>query len=144
MSDERRQILQMLADEKISVDEAERLLAALGEDATPEPSIPAVSGEPTKRPKFLHVKVQSEPGSHHRHDNVDIKIPIVLLKAGIKLGSLVPQETRSKFHSHLADKGLDLDLNNLDAEKIDVLVQALTESSIDIDSDKEKVQIYCA
>ena len=29
-------------------------------------------------------------------------------------------------------------------EKIDVLVQALTESSIDIDSDKEKVQIYCA
>ena len=68
----------------------------------------------------------------------------MLLKAGMKLGSLVPEHTRNKFNSHFYDHGLNIDLNDLDAEKIDSLIQALTEGSIDIDSEKEKVRIFCS
>ena len=134
----------MLSDGKISLDEAERLLAAVegnpGEEAGSSTEKPGAAG----KPKFLHIKVNAEPGSHHRHENVDIKIPLMLLKAGMKLGSLVPEETRRRVSNHLADKGLNIDLNQLDSEKIDILIQALTESSIDIDSDQEKVRIFCA
>ncbi len=142
MSDERKKILQMLADGKITADEADRLLTAL-ENRTSS-TAEAESVIVTRKPKFLHVKVHAESGGNHKHENVDIKIPIMLLKAGMKLGSLVPEEARAKFSSHLSEKGLDIDLNQLDSEKIDILIQALTESSIDIDSDKEQVKIFCA
>jgi hypothetical protein len=67
----------------------------------------------------------------------------MLLKAGMKLGRLVPGKARAKVSSHLDELGLDVDLDRLDAKNIDVLLEALRESSIDIDSDKEKVRIYC-
>lgn len=142
MSDERRQILQMLADGKINADEAERLLTALeAKKGSEETCAAAVPGG--GKPKFLHIKVESDPGSHGGHENVDIKIPLMLVKAGMKLGSLVPENARNKLNAHLGEKGFDIDLNQLDAEKIDIILQALTESSIDVDSENEKVRIYC-
>jgi hypothetical protein len=143
MSDERKRILQMLAEGKISADEAERLLAALGERASAETDAPEAVTV-TRKPKFLHVKVQAEPGGNHRHKNVDIKVPIMLLKAGMKLGTLLPEDARAQLNTHLSEHGLNLDLSQLDSEKIDILIQALTESSIDIDADDAQVKIFCA
>lgn len=140
MNSERKQILEMLAEGKITADEAERLMDALDRGV----SAPQVETADGKRPKFLHVKVQSsDPSRHGGRENVDIKIPIILLKAGMKLGSLMPEHAKSKFSSHLSEKGLNIDLNDLDSKNIEVLLQALTESSIDIDADNEKVRIFC-
>ncbi len=147
MSEQRKQILQMLAEGKISADEADRLLAALESktESAPEEDGTATGAErKTKKPNFLHISVHGGSGGHRKHENVDIKIPIMLLKAGVKLGSLVPEGTRSKFNAHLCDSGLDIDLNNLDSEKLDGLIQALSESSIDIVADDEVVSIRCA
>jgi hypothetical protein len=137
MSDRRKQILQMLADGKLNADEAERLLAALetGDPAAPE--ISECCSDSSQKPKFLHILVKDG------RDNVDIKIPIMLVKAGMKLGSLVPEKARGKLEGHLGNKGLGIDLNQLNSENIDSIIKALMESSIDIDSDKEKVRIYC-
>jgi hypothetical protein len=44
----------------------------------------------------------------------------------------------------LHEHGLSFDLNSLDSEKIDILIKALTESSIDIDADNAQVKIFCA
>jgi len=144
MSEQKRQILQMLAEGKINTDEAERLLSALETESGS--SLPQIKAEPEngKKPKFLHVKVQSEPDGHHKHENVDIKVPLVLLKAGMKLHSIVPEKTKSKINAHLADKGFEFNLNQIDSEHIDSIIQALTESSIDIEADQEKIKIYCA
>ena len=142
MSDERKKILQMLADGKITADEADRLLTALGNR---EPSTAVADNVTvTQKPKFLHVKVHADPGSDQRHKNVDVKIPIMLLKAGMKLGTLLPEDARTEINSQLHDHGLSFDLNNLDSEKIDILIKALTESSIDIDADDAQVKIFCA
>ncbi len=143
MSEQRRQILQMLADGKINADEAERLLSALESGDSPRPTGPSPSGCCDPKAKYLYVNVKAEPGSHHRHENVDIKIPIVLLKAGMKLGSLMPEGAKGKISEHLSSHGIDIDLGKLDSEKIDVLVAALCENSIDISSENEKVRIYC-
>ncbi len=142
MNDQRKQILEMLGGGKISADEAERLLDVLNEGAA-EDAVP-IGGNGEKKPKYLHVKVNSEEGSGHGHGNVDIKVPLALLKAGIKLGTLMPERAKDKFHSHLADKGIDLDLKNMDSEKIEQLVRALQDNPIEIESDKESVKIFCS
>ena len=147
MSEQRKKILQMLAEGKINADDADRLLAALESKTEPSPEEAGPeTGRQTKKgkPNFLYISVHGGPEGHRKHENVDIKIPIILLKAGVKLGSLVPEKTRNKFHSHLSEHGLDLDLNNLDSEKLDILIQALAESSIDIVADNEVVSIRCA
>ena len=144
MSEQKKQILQMLAEGKIKVDEAERLLAALETNSPPAPeNVP----EPTagaKKPKFLHIKVEAEGCCNGKHENVDIKIPIMLVKAGMKLGTLVPEKARSKVSSHLSEQGLNFDLSQLNSENIDMIISALAETSIDVDADNEKVRIYCS
>ena len=143
MSENRTRILQMLAEGKIKVDDAERLLAAL-ENAEKIEGQSGAEGEGSKKkPKFLHVKVQSKPGSNRKHENVDIKIPLMLLKAGVKLGSIMPDKAKGAFVSKLNDKGLNINLKDLDSDSIDTLIQALTETSIEVDEDDETVRIYC-
>jgi ABC-type Fe3+-hydroxamate transport system substrate-binding protein len=138
MSNERKQILEMLAEGKITADEASRLLDAIEKNAA-EVSEQAGS---VKKPKFLHVQVTGREGS--KHENVNIKIPIMILKAGMKLGSFMPDEAKAKVTSHLGEHGINLDLSKLESKDIDVLVAALAETSIDVDADNEKVRIYCA
>jgi hypothetical protein len=144
MSEQRKQILQMLAEGKINADEAERLLTALESETDVVVTTKQTETGGNGKPKFLHVKVNSTPGSHHKHENVDIKVPLVLLKAGMKLHSILPEGTKGKINEHLAEKGINFDINKIDGEHIDSIIQALTESSIDIDADGDKVKIYCA
>lgn len=143
MSEQKKQILQMLAEGKIKVDEAERLLAALEANSPPAPETTQEVAGFGRKPKFLHIKVEGD-ASGGKHENVDIKIPIMLVKAGMKLGSLVPEKARNKFTSQLSDQGLNFDLNQLNSENIDTIISALAETSIDVDADNEKVRIYCS
>lgn len=140
MVEQRKKILEMLAGGTINADEAERLLAALeSNDAKQESQ--NVGTINMNEPKFLHVKVEKPQGD--RHKNVDIKIPIMLLKAGMKLGSMIPESSKNEINAHLKDKGIHLDLNNIDSKDIDVIMTALSDSSIDIDTETEKVRIFC-
>jgi len=152
MSEERRRILQMLADGKIKVEEAERLLKSVGEEP-PVKTMEADSGPKVKTPKFLRVVIapKDNGGEHadghghhrHKHDKVNIRIPLVLIKAGVKLGSVMPSEARDKINNALKAKGLDIDLNKLDADSIDRILQAMSEMSIDVDDEDETVRVYC-
>ena len=141
MLDERRQILDMLAEKKISVDEAERLLAALGDT---EESGKRESGQSSimikANPKFLKIRVtpKNKQGNH-----VNIKVPLALIKAGVKIGSIIPSEAKAKINSALGEKGLDFDLNKMDANALDNMLKALTEMSIDVDDEDESVKIFC-
>jgi hypothetical protein len=141
MSDQKRQILQMLAEGKINADEAERLLDALGAEGAPATA--RSNQEAGNKPRFLHVKVHDPSKQHHGHEDVNIKIPMVLLKAGIKLSTLMPERAYEKVNSRLAEKGFNFDLNNLDSEKLEDIMEALKESAIEINGDDKTVRIYC-
>ena len=141
MSKERKQILQMLAEGKITADEAEKLLDALGEEQVSGPVVDTPASEHGGKPKFLHIQVTSAKNGQNGGENVNIKIPIFLLKAGLKLGGLVPGKAKAKLTTQLGDLGLDLD--NLDAEMVDPFIKALMEGQINIVSDKEVVKIFC-
>ncbi len=137
MSNERRQILQMLADGKIDTDEAERLLAALGRSDQAEPAPPEANG----KPKWLKVEVNCDPQTHSGRQGVNVRVPLALLKAGVKLGSLMPEKARSKMTGHLDSHGIDI--ANMDAKQLDGFINALCECPIEVDSEKDKIRIYC-
>ncbi len=141
MSNERKQILQMLAEGKVTADEAGKLLDALGDEPKSNASHKSSESESSDKPKFLHIQVAGTDEANGGGENVNIKIPIFLLKAGIKLGGMVPGKAQARVATHLGDMGLDL--NDLDAGKIDEFIKGLTDGQINIVTDKEAVRIFC-
>ena len=146
MSEDRSRILNMLAEGKINAEEAERLLDALGGNSgtTAGTSGPAITGDPgpliEALPKYLYVKVLAENG-----DNVDVKIPIALVRSGLKLTSLIPPQAMDQINDSMSEHGMSVDFSNLKPEDIDELVEALREMEINVNSTNgDKVRVYCA
>jgi hypothetical protein len=146
MSEDRSRILSMLAEGKISAEEAERLLDALDTRAGGSPASvgPAITGDPgpllEALPKYLYVKVIAANG-----DNVDVKIPIALVRSGLKLTSLIPPQAMDQINDSMSEHGMSIDFANLKPEDIDELVEALREMEVNVDSaNGDKVRVYCA
>ena len=152
MSEDRGRILNMLAEGKITAEEAERLLDALDARAGAAPAPPApgesaetgVHGDPSPLiealPKYLYVKVEAANG-----DNVDVKIPIALVRSGLKLTSLIPPQAMDQINSSMSEHGMSVDFSNLKPEDIDDLVVALRQMEVSVDSaNGDKVRVYCA
>ena len=146
MSEDRVRILNMLAEGKITAEEAERLLDAL-ESRTPNTaaagSVPsAIKGDPTPLlnalPKFLHVKVDGEEG-----EKVDVKVPLALVRSGLKLTSLIPPQAMDQINEQMAQSGMSIDFTNFKPEDIDELIEALREMEVNVDGKNgEKVRVY--
>jgi hypothetical protein len=139
MTDSRHQILTMLAEGKISVEEAERLLAAVDDNPAEQTAIPEPDG-PQKSPKYLYIKVDSGKAGK---EQVKIKVPLKLVRTGMVLGSLMPEQARDKVNHALREKGLAIDLNNLKSGDLDTVMDALCELDISVDDENDKVRIYC-
>jgi hypothetical protein len=71
-------------------------------------------------------------------DKVNIRVPLSLVRAGIKLKAVMPEHARQQ----LSEKGIDLsNLGGLEGEE---LLQALRELNVDVDAaDGDKVRIFC-
>lgn len=146
MSEDRSRILNMLAEGKITAEEAERLLDAL-DSRVAAPSAagaaPAIKGDPTPLlnalPKFLYVKVVGDKG-----ENVDVKVPLALVRSGLKLTSLIPPQAMDQINAEMSQHGMSIDFNNLKPEDIDELIEALREMEVNVTGDKgETVHVYC-
>jgi hypothetical protein len=140
MNEDRRRILEMLKKGKISVAEAEGLLDAVEE---PTGSMPSEEvgrdSTPKAKPKYLRVLVEETGGKEH----VDIRVPLQLLRAGIKLGALIPQDARGKVTAALGEKGFNLDLSDVNPETVEELIQAMGELSVNVEDGEDKVRVFC-
>jgi len=87
---------------------------------------------------------ESDSSGHVEHvDRVNIRVPVSLIRAGMKLTSLIPPEARDKVNGALHEKGLDFDMRNLKPEDLDVIVDALEDLEIDvIGNHREKIRVY--
>ncbi|PKQ19872.1 MAG: hypothetical protein CVT66_08070 [Actinobacteria bacterium HGW-Actinobacteria-6] len=143
MSEDRARILNMLAEGKINAEEAERLLDAMDSRSAAAPAAgPAIKGDPTQLinalPKFLHVLVDGDEG-----EKVNVKIPLALVRSGLKLTSLIPPQAMEQLNTQMAESGMSIDFNNFKPEDIDELIEALREMEINVDGSKgEKVRVY--
>jgi hypothetical protein len=135
MSEERKRILDMVAKGKISVEEAEKLLDALGAAEPEEPA--AESGG--KKPRFVRV-VCCESGKG-KVEKINLRIPVGMLKSGVKLGSLMPEKIKDKVSQKLKEKGIEIDVKK--SEALEDVLKGLCDCDIDIDTDGENVKIFC-
>jgi polyhydroxyalkanoate synthesis regulator phasin len=142
MNEHRRQILQMLAEGKITADEAERLIDAL-EREQPE-SQPGAAPRPKPRPKYLRVVVNSvDDSSGDGPSRVNVRIPLQLLRAGVRLTSLIPPQALTKLNTELDKSGVPIDLTQLKPQHIEELIEQLDELVVDVDDAENKVQVFC-
>ena len=153
MGENQKKILQMLAEGKISVEEASRLLSLVSEEASPGVGgVDAVKRtKPT--PKFLYVRVepkeghynQTQPEGKHslaKHGRVNIRVPVGLIRAGMKLKALIPPKVAEDVNEALKEKGIGFDIRNLKDEYIEELMTALSETEINVDSEDGEVRIH--
>jgi polyhydroxyalkanoate synthesis regulator phasin len=138
---ERKSILDMVATGKVSADEGERLLAAL-ENGSQTAVAPVETGS-GRAPKYLRVVVeQLEDGEPLK---VNIRVPLQLLRAGVRLASLIPPRATQEIDTALAREGIAFNVAQLKPENLDELIDQLRDLTVDIDQEKDKlkVRIFC-
>jgi hypothetical protein len=151
MNEHRRQILDMLSAGKITADEAERLLAALDKSESATASETA-SPSPAKA-RYLRVLVDSL-NVHNPYNGpvkVNIRVPMQLLRAGVRLAGLIPPHARGHVNEAMRRKGIPFDLNQIRPDNLEALVDQLDDISVDVDmknknggtDDSVRVRVFC-
>jgi|SRR5436190_10637719 hypothetical protein len=142
MNEDRRQILQLLSDGKINADEAERLIAALEKNGAAQP-IAAASLPAGAKAKYLRVCVDTQEGEDGP-TKVNIRVPMQLLRAGVRLSSLIPVEARDQVNAAMREQGVPFDISQLKPENLEELIDTLNDLTVDVDQEKTgtKVRIF--
>ena len=139
MNEERRKILDMLAQGKITVDEADKLLAAVSEPVTGTPTGTDAAG----RRSWKYLRIQVEPGSDSESDDrVNIRVPFKLIRAGLKFAAFIPQHAQGKVSEAFREKGLNIDLAKITPQDLEEIVSNLDDMTVEVDG-KDKVRIFC-
>jgi hypothetical protein len=141
MNENRRQILEMLAAGKITAEEAERLIAALEQGpATASATNGAAAGVKTK-PKYIRVLV--DDNGTGANPKVNIRVPMQLLRSGVKLAALIPKGAQVHVNEALREHGMEMDLSQIKPENLEELVDTLDELTVDVDDKDVKVRVFC-
>ena len=138
MSENRRQILDMLASGKITADEAERLMSAV-ERPEPSTATPALRNDPVKYLRVVVDALDERDGP----TKVNVKVPMQLLRAGVKLTSIIPPRARTEVNAALAKEGIDIDIGKLTPESLEEIVEQLRDLTVDVDNERAKVRVFC-
>jgi hypothetical protein len=145
MNENQKKILEMLAQGKINADDAYRLLNAIEAEEGGREKTEKAEPDTRVKPKYLRVTVTpSEGHTDAAHaDRVNVRIPMSLVRAGIKLTSLIPPEALDKANTALRDKGINFDVRNIKPEDLEDLIVAIGDMQIDVESAKgEKVKVF--
>lgn len=141
MNEERRKILDMLAQGKITVDEADKLLAAIGETGPATGAAAGTEGSGGRAWKYLRVQVEPGPGSE-KGDRVNIRVPFKLIRAGLKFAAFIPREAHDKINQAFREKGMDIDLARITPQDLEEIVANLDDMTVEVDG-RDKVRIFC-
>ncbi|MEV6522306.1 hypothetical protein AB0M43_10220 [Longispora sp. NPDC051575] len=136
MSEERMQVLRMVASGQITAEEGEQLLAVLGHDS----ATAAIGSAPPVAPgkaRYLRVVVaegDDETGKHATR--VNLRVPVQLLRAGMKLGTMLPDRAKDTVNDVLRQKGAAFDVSTLKTEDLDLLLEHLDDVTVDVENEK--------
>lgn len=149
MNDDRKTILEMLAAGKITANEAERLLAALDHTATASPNTAASAENPAAkpRPKYLRVLVDTDEHSGlGGPTSVNVRVPMQLLRAGVRLAGLVPAQAHDQVDQAFRQHGVPITLSQIKPENLEEIIDHLDDLTVDVDGkdqNKTRVRVFC-
>ncbi|MFU8796927.1 MAG: hypothetical protein ACNA7X_06545, partial [Dehalococcoidia bacterium] len=73
---------------------------------------------------------------------VNVRLPLALIRSGIKFASVLPREAGDRVEATLKDRGFGFDLRNLNPDDLDGLIEALADLEVDVESNEEKVKVF--
>ena len=74
---------------------------------------------------------------------VNIRVPLQLLRAGVRLAALIPPQALGRANAELNKSGVPLDLTQLKPEQLEALVEHLDEMTVEVDQPDAKVRVFC-
>jgi hypothetical protein len=140
MNDNRRQVLEMLANGKITAEEAERLIAALERSGNHGAGATAMSQ--ADKVKYLRVLVDTKDPLDGP-TKVNVRVPMQLLRAGVRLTGVIPASAREEVNNALRKEGIAFDINNVTPQNLEELIEQLRELTVDVDNENTKVRVFC-
>ena len=158
MNEHRRQILEMLAAGKITAEQADKLLAAIEPERASTPmgeyagTIGGAAGAPAAsvktRAKYLRVLMEADESMTGKKGltTVNVRVPMQLLRAGVRLAALIPQQAHDQFDEALSRHGVPLTLSQIKPENLEELVDHLEDLTVEMDGaegNKAKVRVFC-
>jgi len=91
MSEETRRVLDLLSQGKVTVEEADQLLRALGANAQGDAAASSPSAEAERpKPRFIRINVHKAANDRRGPEDVNIRVPIAIVRSGMRLGALIP------------------------------------------------------
>jgi len=135
MSEETRKVLEMLSSGKITVQEAEQLLQAVTGPAPDDRN-----GDKKAEPKYFRILVNKPASEGKRAENVNIKVPISVVRGGLRLSSVFPGLLGKKKIQ--LDDGTELDLSKIHYADLEAMIKDIGELTVDVDGDAQ-VRIRC-
>ena len=156
MNENRRQVLEMLAAGKITADEAERLIAAIEPEPTTAGEYVGAAGGSNgqksaaakTRAKYLRVLVEAdeEMTGMKGPTTVNVRVPMQLLRAGVRLASLIPAQAHGQLDEALSRHGVPLTLSQIRPENLEELIDHLEDLTVDVEGKQgntTKVRVFC-
>jgi hypothetical protein len=152
MNENRRQVLEMLAAGKITTVEADQLLAALEPDTTASAGgfTGRITGsdpqsETTVRTGAKYLRVLVEANEKGEPTTVNVRVPMQLLRAGVRLASLIPKQAHDQLDEALSRHGVPITLSQIKPENLEELIDHLEDLTVDVDAkeEKAKVRVFC-
>jgi SHOCT-like protein len=133
MGEETRKVLEMLSSGKISVQEAEQLLQAVSSSS---------QGEDKKAaPRYFRILVNKPAREGRKAENVNIRVPMTVVRGGLRLGALFPGMLGKKKIQ--LDNGTELDLSKIHYADLEGMIKDIGELTVDVDGDDAQVRIRC-
>jgi membrane peptidoglycan carboxypeptidase len=141
VNEERRRILNMLSEGKISAEDADNLLDVLQEQQPRAAAVSLATVATAAAPKYLRVLVEGQEAGHN--NKVNVRVPLDLIRAGMRLAALLPAVAYEPVNRALKENGLDLDVSKIKPENLEELVAHLQELSVDVEGGGDKVRVFC-
>jgi hypothetical protein len=139
-TDNTRRILDLLAQGKITVDEADQLLRAIG--VTGSPGSQGSQGSQSRPDaRWMRVIIDKAERDGRPAKQVSIRVPMALVRGGVRLGAIFPYKGNNPISQHLRNHGVDVDWSKIDLSQLDSVLQNLDETTIDVDKGRAQVRI---
>jgi len=142
MREERKRILDMLSEGKLSIDEAMMLLDQV-EDAPGKEAAAPFAPPPARRgqeDRMLRVRIVAIEDGHQKPTNVSVNLPLKIARVAGRLMSVLPEAARDAMEDH------GVDLSGIDWEGA---IDALSDTGGDIvnithedEKDQVTVRVY--
>ena len=150
-TDDTRRILDLLAEGKITVDEADQLLKAVGAATASEPAGDTPDGDSgPSRPRWIRINVRKVANENRKAKDVNIRVPVAVMKGGIRLGAIIASFAGEKAAQRMRERGMDLDLakisgdlSKMNGPEFDQFLKTLDDVNIEVDDGKAQVRITC-